>query len=254
MKNMVTIFGIDIYFYSICILLGVILAYIVITRQAKKENIKEDLVLNTIFYGLLVGIIGARLYYVIFNFDYYKDNPCDIFKLWNGGLAIHGGIILGAIFVYFYSKKYKISFIKLTDIIMPGVILAQAIGRWGNFFNQEAYGIAVGKELLEKLLVPKFIINGMYIGGSYYLPTFYFESIWCIIGFILILIIRKKHNRLGLITSFYMIWYSMGRLIIESFRTDSLMFFKLKQAQIISIVGIILGIVLLIKTRKKGVG
>ena len=251
MKNMINVFGINIHFYSICILLGVILAYIVITREAKKEKINDDFMLNTIFYGLLVGIIGARIYYVIFNFDYYRYNLLDTFKLWNGGLAIHGGIILGALFVYFYTKKHKVSFIKMTDIIVPGVLIAQAIGRWGNFFNQEAYGSLVSKELLEKLLIPKFIINGMYIDGSYYLPTFYFESIWCIIGFILILIIRKKHNRIGLITSFYMIWYSVGRFIIESFRTDSLMFFGLKQAQIISIIGIILGIVLFIKTREK---
>lgn len=251
MRNMITIFGINIHFYSICILIGVILAYIIITRQAKKEKINDDFILNTIFYGLLVGIVGARLYYVIFNFDYYKDNLSDIFKLWNGGLAIHGGIIAGSIFVYFYSKRKNISFIKLTDIIVPGVLLAQAIGRWGNFFNQEAYGFSVSRELLERLLVPKFIINGMNIGGNYYLPTFYFESIWCIIGFLLIILIRKKHNRFGLITSFYMIWYSVGRLIIESFRTDSLMFFGLKQAQIISILGIILGIILLIKTKKK---
>ena len=251
MNNGFSLFGLDIRFYSLFILTGVIVAYILIMRESKKQNINSVFMDNTIFYGLLFGILGARIHYVLFNLDYYLNNMSEIIKVWHGGLAIHGGIIAGAIFVYYYSKKNKQSFIKLTDIILPGVLIAQAIGRWGNFFNQEAYGSLVSKELLEKLLIPKFIINGMYIDGSYYLPTFYFESIWCIIGFILILIIRKKHNRIGLITSFYMIWYSVGRLIIESFRTDSLMFFGLKQAQIISIIGIILGIVLFIKTREK---
>ena len=252
MTNSISIFGINIHFYSICILIGIVVAYIVITKEAKKRNIDDNFISNTIFYGLLCGIVGARLYYVIFNFGFYKDNLLDIFKLWNGGLAIHGGVIAGALFVYFYSKKKKYDFLKLTDIILPGVIIAQAIGRWGNFFNQEAYGMAVSRDLLEKLLVPSPIINGMLIDGSYYLPTFYFESIWCVLGFILMLVIRKKFNiKIGTITAIYLIWYSVGRFVIEAFRTDSLMFLSLKQAQIISIICIILGIILLIKKNRK---
>ena len=247
----IKIFGLNIHLYSLCILLGVVIAYIVITREAKKRNIDSNFISNSIFYGLLCGIVGARLYYVIFNFGYYKDNLLDIFKIWNGGLAIHGGVIAGAIFVYFYSKKKNYNFIKLTDIILPGVLIAQAIGRWGNFFNQEAYGMAVSSDLLHKLLVPNFIIDGMNINGTTYLPTFYFECIWCIIGFIIILFIRKKDIKIGTITAFYLIWYGIGRGIIETFRTDSLMFFGLKQAQIISILSIILGIIILIKKNRK---
>ena len=248
----IDIFGLNIHLYSICILLGVITAYIVITREAKRRNINSEFISNTIFYGLLFGIVGARLYYVIFNFDLYKDNIFDIFKIWNGGLAIHGGVIAGAIFVYFYSKKKGYNFLKLTDIILPGVLIAQAIGRWGNFFNQEAYGMAVSNDLLHKLFVPNFIIEGMNIDGTTYLPTFYFESIWCVIGFILILIIRKKLNiKIGTITAIYLIWYGIGRFVIEAFRTDSLMFFIIKQAQIISVLSIILGIVILIKKNRK---
>ena len=117
---------------------------------------------------------------------------------------------------------------KILDICAPAVILSQAIGRWGNFFNQEAYGMAVSSDLLHKLLVPNFIIDGMNINGTTYLPTFYFECIWCIIGFIIILFIRKKDIKIGTITAFYLIWYGIGRGIIETFRTDSLMFFGLK--------------------------
>lgn len=251
MINSFSIGNIVIHFYSLCILLGVISAYFVITREAKRKNINEDLILNIIFYGLIIGILGARIYYVIFNIDYYKNDILEIFKIWNGGLAIHGGIIFGFMFVYLYTKKKNLKFIKLTDIIVPGVILAQSIGRWGNFFNQEAYGMAVSKELLEKLLIPKFIINGMHINNNYYLPTFYIESILCLIGFIIILLIRKKNLKEGTVTAFYLIWYGFIRSIIEIFRTDSLMLFNLKVAIIVSILCIIIGFIILIINRNK---
>lgn len=249
MINSFNIGNIVIHFYSLCILLGVISAYFVITKEAKRKNINEDLILNIIFYGLIIGILGARIYYVIFNIDYYKNDILEMFKIWNGGLAIHGGIIFGFIFVYFYTKKNNLKFIKLTDIIVPGVILAQSIGRWGNFFNQEAYGLSVSKELLEKLLIPKFIINGMYINNNYYLPTFYIESILCLIGFIIMILIRKKDIKQGTVTAFYLIWYGFIRSIIEIFRTDSLMLFNLKVAIIVSVLCIIIGIIILIKNR-----
>lgn len=249
MNNSFNLFGLSIHFYSLCILLGVILAYIVITREAKKNNINTNFIDNVIFYGLLIGILGARIHYVLFNLDYYLNNLSEIYKVWHGGLAIHGGIIFGSIFVYFYSRKHKVDFIKLLDIIMPGVILAQGIGRWGNFFNKEAYGSLVSKELLEKLLIPKFVINGMYIDGNYYLPTFYIESIFCILGFIIMLLLRRnKKLKIGLITSFYLIWYGLIRLFIEYFRTDSLMIGNLKVAMIISILLILIGIILLVKS------
>jgi len=206
---------------------------------------------DIIFYGLLSGIIGARLYYVLFNLDYYLKDINEIVMIWHGGLAIHGGILFGALFVYLYSRKNKLNFIELTDIILPGVIIAQGIGRWGNFFNQEAYGMMVSKGLLEKLLIPKFIIQGMYINGNYYLPTFYIESIFCIIGFILIMIISKKTKKIGIPTSFYLIWYGILRFIIEIFRTDSLMLFNIKIACLISIVSIILGVILLFRKDKE---
>lgn len=251
MINSFSIGNIVIHFYSLCILLGVISAYFVITKEAKRKNINEDLILNIIFYGLIIGILGARIYYVIFNIDYYKNDILEIFKIWNGGLAIHGGLLFGFIFVYFYTKKNNLKFIKLTDIIVPGVILAQSIGRWGNFFNQEAYGLSVSKELLEKLLIPKFIINGMYINNNYYLPTFYIESILCLIGFIIMILIRKKDIKQGTMTALYLIWYGFIRSIIEIFRTDSLMLFNLKVAIIVSILCIIIGIIILIINRNK---
>lgn len=251
MISSISIGSITIHFYSLCILLGVICAYFIITKEAKKQNIKEDIILNILFYGILIGILGARIYYVLFNLDYYLINPGEIIKVWHGGLAIHGGIIAGTIFVYLYSKKKELNFIKLTDIILPGVILAQGIGRWGNFFNQEAYGIEVTSHLLHKLLIPNFVIKGMNINESYYLPTFYIESIFCIIGFIIMLILRNKKVKTGTLTSFYLIWYGTLRTIIEYFRTDSLMLGNIKMAMVVSIICIILGITLLIKKSKE---
>ena len=251
MINSFNIFGFTIHFYSLCILVGAVLAYIIITKEAKKIKIDSDFISNTIIYGLLIGIIGARIYYVIFNLNYYINYPDEILKIWHGGLAIHGGIIAAAIFVYLYSKKYKENYIRLLDVILPGVILAQAIGRWGNFFNQEAYGIKVSKELLQKMLIPKFVIKGMFINGQYYLPMFYIESIVCILGFIIILIIRKKSNKIGLISGFYFVWYGLFRFIIEYFRTDSLMLGNIKIAMLVSVLSIIIGIILIVTKNKK---
>jgi len=251
MNNSFNILGINITYYALCILLGVIVAYFIITKLSKKHNINSRYMDDIIFYGLLSGIIGARLYYVLFNLDYYLKDINEIVMIWHGGLAIHGGILFGALFVYLYSRKNKLNFIELTDIILPGVIIAQGIGRWGNFFNQEAYGMMVSKGLLEKLLIPKFIIQGMYINGNYYLPTFYIESIFCIIGFILIMIISKKTKKIGIPTSFYLIWYGILRFIIEIFRTDSLMLFNIKIACLISIISIILGVILLFRKEKE---
>ena len=251
MNNSFSILGINITYYALCILLGVIVAYFIITKLSKKHNINSRYMDDIIFYGLLSGIIGARLYYVLFNLDYYLKDINEIVMIWHGGLAIHGGILFGALFVYLYSRKNKLNFIELTDIILPGVIIAQGIGRWGNFFNQEAYGMMVSKRLLEKLLIPNFIIEGMHINGNYYLPTFYIESIFCIIGFILIMIISNKTKKIGIPTSFYLIWYGILRFIIEIFRTDSLMLFNIKIACLISIISIILGVILLFRKEKE---
>lgn len=244
-----SIFGIDIYFYSLCILLGIILAYFLILNESKKHKINNDFITNLIFYTLLIGILGARIHYVIFNLKYYINSPIEIFNIRNGGLAIHGGLIFGIVFIYFYTKKHNINFLKILDISAPGVIIAQTIGRWGNFFNQEAFGVATTYSTLKKLHIPKFIIDGMKINNIYYTPTFLFESIWCLIGFIIIIFIRNKNIKLGTITCFYLIWYGIGRFFIEILRTDSLMLFNIKVAMLISFLSILIGILLLFKFR-----
>ena len=241
--------NITIYWYSIMILSGFLIASYLIIKESRRFNIKKEIITDMLFYTIVIGIIGARLYYVIFNLNYYSKNILDIFKVWEGGLAIHGGIIAGAIFIIIYTKKKQLNTLKILDICVPGLLIGQALGRWGNFFNQEAHGPITNLEKLKYL--PKFIQKGMYIDGNYYMPTFLYESILCIIGLIIILIIRRKLKlKNGQITGFYLIWYGIIRFIIESFRTDSLMLGILKQAQIISFIMIAIGIILIIKGNK----
>lgn len=250
---MFSIFGIDIYWYSVFILIGIIIGMILLEKEAKKFKYPPDLIFNICFWAIIIGIIGARLYYCLFNFSYYKNNLLEIFAIWNGGLAIHGGLIAGLLTVIFLAKKHHLNFLKLLDMAVPSLILAQAIGRWGNFFNSEAHGIATTYTQLKDLLIPEFIIEGMELGGIYYLPTFYFESLWCLLGFIILLIIRKlKYIKIGATTCIYLMWYSLGRFFIEAWRTDSLMLGGFKVAQIISIIMFITGLTYLIILSRKG--
>lgn len=242
---------IQIYWYSIFIFIGMLVACFLIYKEAKKRGIEEDFLVNLTFNTIIIGIIGARLYYVLFNFSYYLDNPVEIFQIWNGGLAIHGGIIAGLLFIIYYCKKHEVNLWKILDIIVVGLIIAQAIGRWGNFFNSEAYGPITTAAHLKSLGIPQFIIDGMYILGEYRQPTFFYESVWCLFGFLAMLIIRQyKYLKIGQLTSFYLIWYGIIRFIIEAMRIDSLMLGPIKMAQLVSIVFVISGIIIFIKSIK----
>ena len=235
----------QIKWYSFLIFIGVITASFLIIKEAKSKKIDTDTIIDILFYGIIIGILGARIYYVLFNLNYYLSNPVEIIQIWNGGLAIHGGIIAGLIFLIIYSKKKKLNLLLLLDIAVVGLIIAQTIGRWGNFFNGEAYGRVVSLNFLKSLHLPKFIIDGMYIGGEYREPTFIYESIFSMICFVVLLIVRRLKNiKTGQICGIYFIWYGIERFIIESFRSDSLMLGPLKIAQIVSILSLILGIYL----------
>lgn len=250
MDNIILDLGfIQIKWYSFFILLAMLTASFLIYKEAKKKHINEEILINLIFYGIIIGIIGARLYYVIFNFNYYINNLLEIFMIWKGGLAIHGGIIAALIFLIIYCKKNKINIMLLLDIIVIGLIIAQAIGRWGNFFNQEAFGRITSFENLQKLKLPNFIIDGMFINGYYREPTFLLESLFSTIGFIILIILRKiKKLKVGQLSSFYLIWYGIIRFIIESLRSDSLMLFNFKVAQLVSLLFIFAGIFILINS------
>jgi len=241
---LINIGSFEIHWYSIILLISILLASLLAIREAKRMNFEKEFIFNLIFWTVIIGIIGARLYYVLFNWELYSQNLVDILKLWQGGLAIHGGLIAGFITVVVYTRKHEVSTFKLMDIMIVPVLLAQAIGRWGNFFNMEAHGAATTIEHLRSLRIPEFIINGMEKGGIYYTPTFLYESLWCLLGFILLLFIRRlKYIKVGQLTSIYFIWYGIGRFFIEVFRTDSLMLGGFKAAQIISIIMIASGII-----------
>ena len=245
---------IQIHWYSVMIFIALLIGGVLALNEAKKWKIPEDLMINYFFFLVPFTLIGARFYYVLFNLDYYSNDWISIFRVWEGGLAIHGGIIAGILWTLFYTKKYKVNFFRMTDIMAVSLIIGQAIGRWGNFFNQEAYGAVTTHEFLSKLHLPNFIIDNMYINGAYHHPTFLYESIFCLIGFIILLIIRRfKYIKIGQITSLYFVWYGLVRFFIEGSRTDSLMLGSIKMAQLVSILMIVLGIIMFFFFQKKSV-
>ena len=240
---------ISIRWYAICIVSGLILAVYLSMKEAPRKKIDPDAIIDFILIAFPLAILGARLYYVIFEWGYYSQHPGEIFAIWNGGIAIYGGLLAGALVLYLFSRRRLIEPIDFLDIAAPSVMIAQSIGRWGNFFNQEAYGAAV-KSLN---YLPSFIRDQMYIDGSYRQPTFLYESSWNFLGFLLILILRRKPQflRQGEITAFYLIWYGFGRMIIEGMRTDSLMFAGLRVSQWLSMILILVGLAIIIYQRRK---
>lgn len=210
--------------YGIIIGVGIVLAMYLASKEGERKGMHPDFILDMSFWAVPIAIIGARIYYVIFEWRYYVQHPGQIIQIWNGGIAIYGALIAGALTVYYYTKKRHVSFMLTLDVLAPGVLIAQSIGRWGNFINQEAHGSEVTRAFLEKLFLPDFIINQMNIQGTYYHPTFLYESLWSLIGFLVILYIRRRPKilREGEVFFTYVMWYSFGRFFIEGMRTDSL--------------------------------
>ncbi|MEG2291560.1 MAG: prolipoprotein diacylglyceryl transferase [Clostridium sp.] len=235
------IFGMPVMWYGIIICSGTMLALLLSQYTSKLKGISYDDVLTIFLITFPIAIIGARLYYVIFEFSYYKDNLIDILNIRQGGLAIHGGLIATFIVVYICAKKKGLKFLACLDMTAPCIILAQAIGRWGNFFNQEAHGGEVTKAFISKF--PEFIQSGMFINGNYYHPTFLYESIWNLIVFFILFYMLHKVKENGVVALSYIGLYSIGRFFIEGLRTDSLMVYGLRTAQIVSILGVAIWII-----------
>lgn len=239
----------SIRWYALCIMTGLILAVYLAMKEAPRKKINPDDILDFILIAFPLAIIGARLYYVVFDWFYYVKHPAEIIAIWQGGIAIYGGLITGAVVLLVFSYYHFIKPLDFLDIAAPGVMLAQAIGRWGNFINQEAYGEAV-KSLN---YLPDFIRKQMHIDGSYRTPTFLYESVWNLLGFAIIMVARRRKNFLkqGEITFFYLIWYGCGRFVIEGMRTDSLMFMGLRVSQWLSAILVLVGLVALIWRRRQ---
>ncbi|AAD35251.1 diacylglyceryl transferase [Thermotoga maritima MSB8] len=233
--------GFELRWYSTLILMGFLISYFVARKRAKNEGINLEEFDELIFYGVIAGIVGARLYYVLFNLKYYRS-LWDALKIWEGGLAIHGAVI-GALltgFLYVRLKKPSFTFLQATDLFTSVLPLGQAIGRWGNFFNYEAFGVPTN--LPWKMFVPEPYRPVVYKDYSFFHPTFLYESIWDLLVFFMLSVYFKRYRkRHGEVTCLYFVLYSLGRIVIERLRVDSLMIGNIKAAQLLSAVLILLG-------------
>ena len=226
-------FGIDFYWYGVLIGLGVLLALIYAERTSETFGLNYDDMIDVLFGGIVIGIIGARLYYVVFSWDSYKNDLSSIFDVRSGGLAIYGGIIFGFLSGYLLSKWKKVRFLPLADAVSGGFLIGQSIGRWGNFVNVEAFGANTnlpwgmsGDRVVSYLSAHKAELEALGVQVDPNMPvhpTFLYESLWCLTGLIVMQFVIKRRKFDGECLLFYIGWYGAGRMIIEGLRTDSLM-------------------------------
>lgn len=242
-RTVVNIGPLSIKWYALLILTGALISYAISARNIKKLGYDSTVTDDLFFGSLIAGIIGSRIWYVLFyDLSSYLANPLSIFMTWNGGMAIQGGLMLGALYAFVYLKRKNISFMRFADAIVPSILIAQALGRWGNFMNQEAYGQVVSESFYT--MWPEFIKTQMFIMGEYRAPTFFYESILNILGYVLIVYGLKRfgENKRGDYAYAYLMWYGLIRFWVEGMRSDSLMFAGLRTAQLLSILFIIIGI------------
>lgn len=218
--------------YSVLIVLGICLALFIALRQEKRLGLPKDTVVDLALWVIPLGILGARLYYVAFAWDTFAPDPISILYIWRGGMAIYGGIIGGFIAIVLFAKKRRLPIFTLTDMIAPGLSLAQAIGRWGNYFNMEAYGVEITSAPWQFFPVAVFIPT--VTGGTWHMATFFYESVWDLLVFALLMCSRSHMRRRGDTTLWYFLLYGAGRLVIEGLRTDSLMASTLRVSQLLS--------------------
>lgn len=246
------LFGIPVHWYGIIIAVAMVLAIELISREFKRKDFGDDIGYDAALWVIPIGFIGARIYYVLFEWEYYSQHLGEIIQIWNGGIAIYGGVIAGTLAMLLYAKRKKFPFFLLTDVATPYLLMAQGIGRWGNFVNQEAHGGPVSQDFLSNTLhLPQFIVDNMQIDGTYYHPTFLYESLWNFLGVVLLLLVRHKKQdlKLGETTFLYLIWYAFGRFFIEGLRTDSLYWGPIRVSQALSMVLFVAGIALIIWRR-----
>lgn len=234
------IFGLEIRWYGIFIATAFLLGTIIALKETKRRGIDEEILIDLLLFVVPAALIGARIHYVIFSWDLYKNNPMEIFNFRAGGLAIHGGVIAGVLVGLIFCKVRKLEFWKFADITAPGIILGQAIGRWGNYANQEAHG------------GPTDLPWGIMIDGVKVHPTFLYESIWNFLTFIFLLWYTRKKSKVdGEVFLLYVILYSLARYFIEGLRTDSLMWGQFRVAQLISLLSILVAALVFYRRRKR---
>ena len=261
-----TIFGKDIYWYGITMAVAIIVGVLVAMWQLKRKGYNMEVILDFAIIVIPCAVVGARLYYVIFAWDQFADNLLSILYIWQGGLAIYGGIIGGIIGGFILCKKRKYKFGTIADAVAPGLAIAQAIGRWGNYFNQEAFGYAVtDPRIINFPFACVQITKTHYVEvydaarrtlctAEFHLATFFYESVWNLIVFIILAIYLKRKRPRGNGFAWYMILYGIGRFIIEGLRVDSLWLIDgvIRISQAVSVVIMIMGIAYLVWNAKKG--
>ncbi len=241
-----TLGPISVHWYGILIVLGIISAYVFALFEAKRRGLAAKIIEDISVWCVIGGVLGARMYYVLFNLSYYLQNPIEVFSVWRGGLAIHGAILGGAAVFFFLMRRHKLNPLQYADTLMPGILLGQAIGRWGNFFNSEAFGGPT--DMPWGVFIPTDLRPTDLADFAFFHPTFLYESIWNLIGFGILVWLSRKHRIMaspGAILAIYLIYYSVGRFCIEQLRTDSLWLGPLRAAQVVSVCALIGGIVLL---------
>lgn len=246
-----------IYWYGVIIAFGVFVGLYLATKESDRLGLDKDLIIDLIVYAIPAAIIFARIYYVFFEWETYAGAPWwDVFAVWEGGIAIHGALIGSVLTAIIFTRVKKVSFWQLADIIAPSLILGQAIGRWGNFMNQGAHGGPVSEAFYNNYLqyLPDFIMNQMCIEGTMYHPTFLYESVWNVLIFVFLLVLRRYNPLRGEMFLSYVMAYSAGRFFIEGMRMDSLYIpgTDIRMAQFISVVLIIFAAGLMIYRRVSG--
>lgn len=223
-----TIFGF-VPVYGLLIACAIGLAVALCEKECRRRGLKKDTGIDMALYAVPCAIVGARAYYVAFQWQYFRHDPLSILKVWEGGLAIYGAVIGGFIGLMILSRVRKLKLYMLLDIVAPLVILGQAIGRWGNYFNGEAYGYTVTNAALQ------FFPLSVQVDGQWHLATFFYESLWNALGFVLLWRYRKHIKMDGDVFFGYLMWYGAGRLFIEGLRTDSLMVWNMRVSQLLSL-------------------
>jgi len=218
--------ALQVHWYGLILGTGALVGLLLLIREGRRFGIPQEFFMDLVLFGVPSAIIAARIYYVAFRWPDYRDNIWDVFKIWNGGIAIYGALIGSVICAIIYTRKKGYSFWRIMDLCAPYLLVGQAIGRWGNFVNQEAYGGPVEESFLRgNLHLPDFIVNQMNVNGVFHHPTFLYESLWNLVGVIALCVLRRRaFVRSGEIFFSYLIWYGIGRFFIEALRTDSLTF------------------------------
>ena len=239
----------QVFWYGIIIVLGLVLAYSLARYlQPRFQQLQQLDLADLIPWLIIGGIIGARLYYVAFKLSYFSQYPVEILKIWHGGLAIHGAFLGAIITMLIYLRYHKLNFFSTADLLVAPLILGQALGRWGNFFNEEAFGAP--SELPWKLYISPAKRPIGLESDQYFHPTFLYESLWNLVVLALLLVAIYKTKKPGIILGLYLIFYSLGRFFIEGLRLDSLMLGPLRIAQVISVIFILAGLLIIYWQRK----